>query len=478
MSVVDADTMDELRAAISAKVGRQNPTIIGASPRMRDYSVPANSPTLRPCYTREMHERITPGMVFDNYGCRIDPLSGWRIPDDCGPPGSEQRKLCLGVSRKIEGDSGQRLAGLVSFVVPLIPNIGPVLGQMLSAAVSDLMGKLGATVGDLLGREFKAFLSSVETWVRDAFKTVESFVRGAAEKTFQILGSAAKTISDVLKGLGNQLDAARLMAYAGVREGLSFAGNLIRADVPSLKTLTRLSSAALEDVRSLGSMVKWADSQKVLAVVQTAADYMRETRGTLDPMAIDNFITANMADLTGGTWNPNQILGKISANPDNPAVKAAYFMAEKYAGKPLDMVKSVSPEQLAAMVPGDARGLFLGNIKAARDFAGQMEPSVKAAEQLTALARDKAQRMLSEPGAFAESALLAGRTKAAELQSLARLTIQTAEDQADEIVRRAAAKIRGVEIPRVNLPTIPDSDTIRELTETGLLGIVRAAALS
>lgn len=412
----------------------------GAAPRIQDYSVPANSLVPHPCLTRAMHRIVTPGMVFDSLGCRLDPTTGWRIPEDCSGR-NDPRTLCVGVELPVVSDVTERAASfavtLAGFVGQNIPQLLGPLGSVLSGALVDLGSDLASALGDQL----RAVYDRVKGIVDVVFAAVRNQVGGLmewAEKQFALFTSAAKTITDILTRSVNGMLGAQLMAYGNVRANLETVSKLLTGNVPCANSLVGMVSSV--GVSNLASVRSCLDSLKGVASLQAVTDVYRSTRGNLDPDGVRAFL-GSMPDPTSAGASIGAIATRLSSavGSNDPGISAALHLAETYTGKPDVLLAGLDIGQITDIVPtAQARRLF-DKLSDTKSLLASISPVVATAEQNLVRAKEMSTAMLAHANDFEETA---GKS-VIQVQDIVRAKLSTTYAQADRSVNRAIRKARG-----------------------------------
>lgn len=411
--------------------------------------VAANALILHPCLTRDLiaqrsgfdpnDSRFFSMMTFDDLGCRIDPVFGWRIHEDCKPGGyGETRSLCPGVARDISSGNAERLAKFAKTIAPivqeLIPLIGPGLSELLSPLITKAVETLGLTGSSALGEEVFRLIETVRAAAFQMYSQVPVELRNAAEKTFATLSAGAKSIADALPtgAFGIDPKAAAMLAYSTVREGLSFASHLLKGDEGSIGMLHALAVNAPFNVHDFASARIAQDAKKTLVAMQNAADFVQRETGGLVPQNIDNLIRAEMPALENFSAQQLSTTG-LTGLP----LSVSADLVTKYAGKPGEMIAALDPNKLAALVPNleGARTGLVARMRQAIALDVVMAPYIREAEQsfgneLRALKASDWQTQLHKIGPYAQ---------ARSFERDVRAQLASAQQRADRIIQRGIA---------------------------------------
>jgi hypothetical protein len=377
-------------AAATSAAGAKNVGAYATAPPS-ELHIPANTPILHPCLTREMILAQNPGMTstamltFDHLGCMLDPVSGFRLFEDCKD--HDPRVLCPVSSAPRDLDSGtaDRVAQFVASVIPVLSSLGPGLSQILGPGLAELSGAIGFASTAELGAELRAFIAMARAYVEAIFGALHDAQNlGPVVETFQRLGSASKLLTDFIPNvLGDAGNTAMLVAHTGAHEALSVASNLLRGDEASIRTVEALAHDAPLGVYGYAGAKAAQDAAKSLGIVQSSVDAVKALRGDAKAETLDAFALAmpNLANM------PNVSVLSIPAD----SAQLATSLATQWAGKANALVASLDPRKLAAMVPNSDRAReLLGKVALGRAFNLAMAPAIARADQLIGAARDAA----------------------------------------------------------------------------------------
>lgn len=351
----------------------------------------ANAPVPHPCLTREMlmsrGQTSFSMTVFDALGCKVHPASGCRIPEDGGS--SNQKLVCFNPKLSTYKDEHMSLTDFLAVAIPVVMRLIPVTGSSLAGVIGHVLGPsivelseyIVQSVANSLGKAFGGILDIVEEWVSEVYSGSSTFLENP-NITHQTLVSTAKAVANAYGMVGDV--GTRIVSYQGVREGLTWARDMLERSEPSLAMLDRFGLGAWSSIDSLASYTTAIDSWKSLAITQSSLDFARDKLGSgpTFPSDLDNFIVAQMPDLKKGV-DIEGMQRRLRENVGvDVGVEAALHFAASYAGEPDLMLGALDPKKLSMMIPNTIdRAHFERELTKLVSFERRIAPVVKEAGQ-------------------------------------------------------------------------------------------------
>lgn len=321
--------------------------------------VPANSINLTPCLSREVWQAqygspMPAGAVFDDFGCRIDPGSGYRLPEDCFSPGVTHAPGTLcdpNLSGSHDAFARTDFADFLKTVLPFVEVLAPIIGQGLMKTLEPVFSAIASKLGDagssFLAKEMKVFTQALADAVArvsiDLNINLGSFNGKAFLDTIRKLGATAKSIAKAIRppSITADIDPRVILSYANLREGLNFGGNLLAGDFKSIALLHDLSVKSALNVHDWDSARVWLDNKKTLAAMTKGLDLFKEQYGEASPDRLATVIVNTFPEADA------QIL---RYGPSGDALSMSNRLSDAYSDQADKMIADYDPVKLASLV--------------------------------------------------------------------------------------------------------------------------------
>lgn len=367
-----------------------------------DSLVPADAVVMYPCVTREWWQErygspMPEGAMTDIFGCRIDPVSGYRLPADCfdadvphapgtlcdpnraGHPDSDiaQAQMAAGHAQ------GMKVFG--AMIKALLPVIGPIVTEGLAPLIKEVADEIGGPGTSFLAKEIGDLAARASAAVQHAFESFNIHVDVTeVKKTFRTMCVAAKTVASAVRPVimsAGAVDPRTALTYTMVRENIAVAQHMLKADAPSINAVKRLAIDTGQQIATFAAAQLWKDAKKSLAGLTSALDGLSAIYGPLDPNKLGTILSANFPPLSG-------------ANITGHALELSNALVDRYAGQAERMTAAYDPQKIAALIPdAAARGSFLTAAFRQQLWDMNFAPFMEQAEHGFALGLDELKLM-------------------------------------------------------------------------------------